>query len=247
MTNTISSSPIVINCTFTYNHAEEWGGGMFNDNACYPTVINCVFANNSSNGYGGGVCNLASLSTLANCILWDNSPEQIDDTESWPTVVDYSDVQDGWPGTGNIDADPLFVDAAGGDVRLSPGSPCIDAGYNSWLPLDSDDLDSDGKLCELIPIDLDGNGRFADDPATMDSGCGLPVIVDMGAYEFPGDEAELIYADINGDGTVDVLDLLFLLTGWGECGDCCLGDLDLNGQVEVLDLLEVLGAWGSCP
>ena len=29
---------------------------------------------------------------------------------------------------GNIDEDPLFVDAAAGDVSLQPDSPCIDAG-----------------------------------------------------------------------------------------------------------------------
>jgi hypothetical protein len=50
--------------------------------------------------------------------------------------------------------------------------------------------------------------------------------------------------DINGDGVVDVLDLLQLLADWGMAG----GPSDVNGDgvVDVLDLLMVLAAWGPC-
>ena len=34
----------------------------------------------------------------------------------------------------NIDADPLFADPVNGNVRLQPGSPCIDAGHNWGVP-----------------------------------------------------------------------------------------------------------------
>ncbi len=52
-------------------------------------------------------------------------------------------------------------------------------------------------------------------------------------------------ADLNGDGVVDVVDLLALLGAWGECppmGDCP-EDLDGNGVVDVLDLLALLAQW----
>jgi hypothetical protein len=50
--------------------------------------------------------------------------------------------------------------------------------------------------------------------------------------------------DVNGDGIVDVLDLLNVLAAWGAVG----GPEDINGDgiVDVLDLLELLGAWGPC-
>ena len=49
--------------------------------------------------------------------------------------VTYSDVQGGYPGVGNIDADPHFVNAPN-DVSLLISSPCIDAGTNaSWESL----------------------------------------------------------------------------------------------------------------
>ena len=47
---------------------------------------------------------------------------------------------------GNIDADPLFADAAGGDYSLLAGSPCIDSGDNALLPPDVADLDGDGTV-----------------------------------------------------------------------------------------------------
>ena len=51
-------------------------------------------------------------------------------------------------------------------------------------------------------------------------------------------------ADVNGDGVVDVLDLLIVLAAWGATS----GPEDINGDgiVNVLDLLEVLAAWGPC-
>lgn len=54
--------------------------------------------------------------------------------------------------------------------------------------------------------------------------------------------------DLNIDGTVDVLDLLMLLGAWGACppGGNCKADLNADGIVDVLDLLTLLGAWGPC-
>jgi hypothetical protein len=54
-------------------------------------------------------------------------------------------------------------------------------------------------------------------------------------------------ADVNGDGTVDVVDLLALLPAWGPCGGPCPEDINGDGIVNVLDLLELLAAWGPCP
>jgi hypothetical protein len=52
-------------------------------------------------------------------------------------------------------------------------------------------------------------------------------------------------ADLNGDGFVDVLDLLAVVGAFGNVG----GPEDINGDgiVDVMDLLEVIGSWGVCP
>ena len=55
-----------------------------------------------------------------------------------------------------------------------------------------------------------------------------------------------IPGDINGDGVVDTLDLLEVLSAWGDCPDPpaeCPADLNGDGVVDVLDLLIVLGNW----
>ncbi len=52
--------------------------------------------------------------------------------------------------------------------------------------------------------------------------------------------------DLNGDGVVNVLDLLILLGAWGPCdeGRDCPADLNEDGTVNVLDLLILLENWG---
>ena len=167
MYNLSSSDLTVTNCTFSGNEATN-GGGMYNWNSS-PTVTNCTFTGNEVFGGSGGMCNYNSSSpTVTNCIFWDNSGTQI---SPGSLNVTYNNVQGGYSGTGNINADPLFVDAAGGDLRLSTGSPCIDAGDNTAVP-------------GGVTTDLDGNPRFDDDPVTPDTGSGTPPIVDMGVYEY---------------------------------------------------------------
>jgi hypothetical protein len=107
----------------------------------------------------------------------------------------------------------------------------MDAGDNTAVPVG-------------VTTDLDGSPRFADGPAA-DTGCGIPVIVDMGAYEYPGDPFPVQLGDLDGDGAVGVTDFLLLLAGWGACtADCCLPDLDLDGDVGVADFLILLAHWG---
>ena len=171
-----------------------------------------------------------SAPTVTNCILWYDSPNEFGGFG--PLTITFSDVQGGFRGTGNIDADPMFVDPENGDLRLSPGSPGIDAGHN-WA------------IVGITDTDLDGNPRFADDPATTDPGCGIPVVVDMGAYEYQGDPFPVKFGDTNGDGVVGINDFLDLLADWGPCEPgCCLADLDIDGDVGIADFLILLGNWG---
>lgn len=52
--------------------------------------------------------------------------------------------------------------------------------------------------------------------------------------------------DLNGDGFVDVSDLLLLFAAWGQCPDAqpCPADLNGDGFVDVSDLLILLANWG---
>ncbi len=74
-------------------------------------------------GTGGGI-----ITGCFNNILSGNvTPIETEDD----TVVEitYSNTRGAdWPGTGNLNADPLFRDPANRDYRLLPGSPCIGTG-----------------------------------------------------------------------------------------------------------------------
>ena len=53
-------------------------------------------------------------------------------------------------------------------------------------------------------------------------------------------------ADLDGDGSVGILDLLILLTNWGPCPDPpdpCPADLDGDGTVGIFDLLILITNW----
>ncbi|MCH8824301.1 MAG: hypothetical protein IH984_12450 [Planctomycetes bacterium] len=166
----LGSSPTVINCTFSGNTATDSGGGMQNNGegpGAGTMVINCTFSGNTATNNGGGIHNGFSNPTVTNCILWGDSPDEIFDSNSSPSVT-FSNVMGGYAGDGNIDADPRFFED---DMQLDRFSPCTDAGDNTASGLIG------------ITEDLDGNPRFVDDAGVADSGMGAPPIIDMGAYE----------------------------------------------------------------
>jgi len=77
-----------------------------------------------------------SVMKVVNCILWNSSPTVPISGEGTVTV-EYSDVQGGWTGTGNINVDPLFVNTAvvPDGFQLQPTSECIDSGTSEGAPL----------------------------------------------------------------------------------------------------------------
>ncbi|NIP26689.1 MAG: hypothetical protein GWN67_20385, partial [Phycisphaerae bacterium] len=191
------SSTILTNCTFIANTA-EFGGGMYHYDGSLG-LINCIFIGNSADNRGGGIYNLRTAPALTNCtfagnlapngkalacdsfnqplpgdfrmnncILWGGG-DQIWKKDTSTITINYSDVQGGWPGKGNIDADPCFVepgywDANGlwidGDYHLLQDSPCIDTGDPNYVTQPNEK-------------DLDGKPRV------------MGGRIDMGAYESP--------------------------------------------------------------
>jgi predicted outer membrane repeat protein len=140
-----------------YNTAADRGGGLYCDtiSGCSLTLSSNTIALNSAGGSGGGiVCERYNLKVV-NSILWGNqapSGAQLY-CPSPPPQLAYSDIQGGWQGTGNIDADPLFVGGVPFDYHLDAGSPCMDAGGGG---IDVPDLDIDG---EPRPLDIPGAGK----------------------------------------------------------------------------------------
>lgn len=56
-------------------------------------------------------------------------------------------------------------------------------------------------------------------------------------------ELEGVLGDINGDGVVDVIDLLMIISAWGPCSGDCAEDLNGDGVVDVGDILQLISYW----
>jgi len=79
-----------------------------------------------------------------NNIIWGNGNAQVFLGFLATINLSYSDIEGDWPGIGNTDKDPLFVDPQNDNYHLSANSPCIDAG--SPLP---DYNDHDGSRNDM--------------------------------------------------------------------------------------------------
>jgi len=150
-----NSNLYIDNCVISHNSSQFGGGLKFQDSNI--NITNSTITRNSVEFSGGGFYCIRSNIIVTNTILWGDTGGEIDGWGSSITVT-YSDVQGGWTGEGNINADPLFVNTANADYHLQESSPCIDAGDNSAIP-------------SSTVLDLDGNPRIANGT------------VDMGAYE----------------------------------------------------------------
>jgi predicted outer membrane repeat protein len=169
--NHFFSEPRFTNVVFDNNTSSLAGGGAMYNALADVTLTNVTFGNNVAFNTGAATLNNGGNVTMINVVVWGNTPaaNQVFNLSGSPSVS-YSLIEGcggsggGWnalvgtDGGGNIDADPLFVDAPSGNLRLSAGSPAIDAGDNA--------------APGLPPTDIDGNPRI------------VGVAVDMGAYEY---------------------------------------------------------------
>ncbi|MFC2138848.1 sugar-binding protein, partial [Bacteroidota bacterium] len=184
---------IIENCKFISNSANR-GGAILSHGQC--DIKNSLISNNNSDAitgrnfqiYNSTIINnqnnafgLWENCVLRNCIIWNNSDNYgFDD-------IQYSLIEGGYSGTGNINTDPLFIDPDNEDYHLQKSSPCINTGT------------PDTSGLNIPATDLDGNPRIYEGR------------IDMGAYEATDTfiiPANTIYVNIQNttgieDGTAD--------------------------------------------
>jgi hypothetical protein len=220
---TVQLSNLVFGGNTLTASTEESGGGIYVDSdAGDVTITNVTIARNKRAGLhraGGNV-------TVRNSIFWqnNNSGQQI----IGDACVDYSIVQNGFAGdcaSNNMPFNPAFAGAGTTlcDLTILEFSPAVDAG-------DPDPKYNDSNECSNPPYGSERN--------------------DMGAHGGPGAcwtiPSGLTTPDLNGDGNVNVTDLLLMFDGWGPCQCCIDCPADLNGDcvVNVTDLLILFDNWG---
>jgi hypothetical protein len=171
-------SGVVEDCLFSGSEC-----GAFCDNADILFDGCTITGNSHPSNYPGGLDAVgASAPTVRDSIIRGNSPIEIKDSTGGLLKVEYCDVGGGWSGTGNIDADPLFVDALTGDYSLQAGSPCIDTGDPAFVTTRRDIV-----------------GR----PRRLDGALVRTERLDMGAFEF-GQLTLAVSGNATPGGTVTI-------------------------------------------
>ncbi len=185
---------LIENNVIAFNSAKRDGGGIF---LCPGTLLNNVVYENTAGEKGGGLAKCTGL--IANCVVWGNTAPEGEQcfTVSVPFYSCVQDYADAAPGL--VTLDPGFVDPSSLDFHLTAGSPCIDAGYTSYL------------YGEYL-ADIDGEKRIA--------GASIDIGVDEYASSLDSDgdlladSEETGYAtqhdnrDSDGDGLIDGIEVM---------------------------------------
>ena len=166
---------------------------------CHAT--NCTVYNNTG-GFLGNSWTAGGLAggIAVNCIFWGNSGhngQQIDPGSS--ATVTYSTVQGGFTGTGNLNADPLFVNAGNGDFHLQTNSPAANAGDPSIFNVNGSR--SDMGAYGGVPTEVRQDLNFV--WAKLLSSANMPVLDgDNGWRSLPGsfDESRRIVYSLSANG-----------------------------------------------
>ncbi len=147
------SGGVLNSCLLSGNSCKSGGGGAYN-----ATLNNCTIVGNSDQPlFGGGAYDC----TVYNSILRYNGINYAGSSLNYCCTTPLPG------GIGNIVADPLFVNQAGGDYHLQANSPCINSGNNTFVTNN---------------LDLDGNLRI------------VGGTVDIGAYEYQTPVSKISYA-----------------------------------------------------
>ena len=189
------------------------GGGVYGGSATRCTIVD----NTSDQGAGAS-------GTLTDCIVWGNLPAEVASN----SVVTYSDVQGGFPGTGNLSLDPEFDT----NFHLQFGSPCMDTGD----PASPRDLDGSRVDMGAFPYDgaplgssycvatANSTGRTAASLAT-----GSPLVqnnmLELRSYDLPSLQFGYYLMSMQQD---------FIPMSGGSQGNLCLGQPIVRFSGDVL-------------
>ena len=134
-------SKITVDDLIVYNNLSSQmiiGAGLYFRDASEITINHSTLINNFSAEinpahslkiFGG------TTLTLNNTILWNmDDGNVLESYNGWGNNIiniTYSDIEGGFTGEGNLNANPLFEDANNGDFQLQQGSGCIETGQDS--------------------------------------------------------------------------------------------------------------------
>jgi len=185
--------------TITAGMAIDGGGIYIRESS--PTITNCTIIDNTADDDGGGLFIRDGSPTITNCTIGSNTTGQ-----------------------------------SGGGLFIRTGTPAIS---QCTIKGNVANEDGGGIYCRdnanatIINCFIEDN-IAGEDGGGLTSDDSVPAI---GGTQFCGNEPSHIDGVWSNTGGNKFFD---------SCSGDCLGDIDGNGVVDVIDLLAVIGAWGEC-
>ncbi|MHC5028424.1 MAG: beta-propeller fold lactonase family protein [Planctomycetota bacterium] len=202
-----------------------------------------------------------------------NDPEDLDRLDLLVSIADMGDVDmivkgtvDGerrgyaYLGGGQYQSDRAAETVSGAELEavgamtwtlVPPGAASrmgIDRDEDGWFDRDELDFCASPATADSVPGNVAASccsTVCSADPFCCDNGWDDSCIA--AADELCGVPCP---ADVDGDGSVTVLDLIEVIVAFGVCPGApivCPADVTGNGEVDVEDLVLVITFWGTCP
>lgn len=217
------------NCVITDNGGSETGGGGIRANLSSFDLHDTTIAHNRG-GDGGGLRLIESVGDIDHCTFEANESEL-----GAGILVGQADVSI----TNTTFVKNVSLDQGG---ALYIGSPFGATVHISGCTLRYNTSPLGGGLLiepnPLLDVDISQTTFCGNSVDHIDGNW-----TDLGENSFT--DTCHSDGDLNGDGVVNVADLLILLAAWGPCPRAteCPADLNNDGVVDATDLLQLLAKW----
>ena len=230
------SRPRIHDCLIKDNHGLQGAGlGIL---SAAPVIENCRFLNNFAERGGGmnvlGTHDSGEAVVVSNCLFESNHSNGSDQTSGSGGGLAMTNAL---AEIANCEFNGNTSEFTGGGLVVNNSNATItgsrflrnvaDFPGGAGARITGNLSIQDSEFCQNAPTDL------------------LGTWIDLGGNSF-NDACEC--PDANGDGEIDVNDILIIIDAWGDCvpDQKCPADVDADGFVNVNDVLLVISGWGLC-